>query len=110
MSGCSAHGRTCQKRTSTPRCRQVTVRAVGETELAALAGAAGAGKSVAAAQVVTAAQQRQWPVLVVSADRLLDSAITAQLGAELGLPDSPATVLAGVAAGGDALIVIHSAA
>lgn len=34
-----------------------------------LAGAAGAGKSVAAGQVVTAAQRRQQPVLVVSADR-----------------------------------------
>lgn len=71
-----------------------------------LAGAAGAGKSVVAAQVVTAALERQWPVLVLSADRLPDVTTTTQLGGELGLPDSPATVLAAVAAGGDALLVI----
>jgi hypothetical protein len=71
-----------------------------------LAGAAGTGKSVVAAQVVSMAQQRRWPVLVLSADRLPDAATTTQLGTELGFPDSPATVLAAVAAGGDALLVI----
>jgi NACHT domain len=71
-----------------------------------LAGAAGAGKSVVAAQVVTMARRRHQPVLVVSADRLPDAATTTQLGAELGLPESPVTVLAAVAAGGDALLVI----
>jgi hypothetical protein len=71
-----------------------------------LVGAAGAGKSVVAAQVVSMAQQRHWPVLVLSADRLPDAATTTQLGAELGFPDSPVAVLAGVAAGGDALLVI----
>ncbi len=71
-----------------------------------LTGAAGAGKSVVAGKVVTIARQRKWPVLVVSADRLPDAATTTQLGVELGLPESPATVLAAVAAGGDALLVI----
>lgn len=75
-------------------------------ERTVLAGAAGTGKSVVAAQVVTIVRQRHWPVLVVSADRLPDVATTTQLGIELGFPDSPATVLAGVAAGGDALLVI----
>ena len=71
-----------------------------------LAGAAGAGKSVVAGQVVAIARHRQWPVRVVSADRLPDASTTTQLGVELGLPDSPGTVLAAVAAGGDALLVI----
>lgn len=71
-----------------------------------LAGAAGTGKSVVTAQVVTRARDRHWPVLVLSADRLPDAATTRQLGTELNLPDSPATVLAGVAAEGDALLVI----
>lgn len=71
-----------------------------------LVGAAGSGKSVVAAGVVSTARERQWPVLVVSADRLPDAATTTQLGADLGLPDSPVTVLAAVAAGGDALLVI----
>lgn len=71
-----------------------------------LAGAAGAGKSVVAGQVVAIARQRHWPVFVVSADRLPDAATTTQLGMELGLPESPAAVLAAVAAGGDALLVI----
>ncbi len=71
-----------------------------------LAGAAGAGKSVVTAQTVTRARDRGWPALVLSADRLADVTTTAQLGADLGLPDSPAVVLAGVAAGRDALLVI----
>lgn len=71
-----------------------------------LAGAAGAGKSVAAGQVVRLAREREWPVLVLSADGLPEAPTTAQLGVELGLPESPATVLAAVAAGGDALLVI----
>jgi hypothetical protein len=71
-----------------------------------LAGAAGAGKSVVAGQVVAMARERRWPVLVLAADRLSDAATTSQLGTAVGLPDSPAVVLAGVAAGGDALLVI----
>lgn len=71
-----------------------------------LAGAAGAGKSVVAAQVVSITRERQWPVFVLSADRLPDATTTTQLGVKLELPESPATVLAAVAAGGDALLVI----
>jgi hypothetical protein len=71
-----------------------------------LTGAAGAGKSVVSAQVVSFALERRWPVIVLSADRLPDAVTTAQLGRELGFPESPATVLAAVAAGSDALLVI----
>jgi hypothetical protein len=70
-----------------------------------LAGAAGAGKSVVSSQTVTLARDQGWPVLVLSADRL-PVVTTAQLGAHLGLPDSPVVVLAGLAAGSDALLVI----
>lgn len=73
---------------------------------AVLAGGAGVGKSVVTAQVVALARGRGWPVLVLSADRLPAVTTTAQLGAEAGLPDSPATILAGVAASRDALLVI----
>ena len=71
-----------------------------------LAGAAGSGKSVVTAQVVKAASERGWPVFVLSADRLPEATTTTQLGSHLGLPDSPATVLAGVAAGGDSLLIV----
>lgn len=71
-----------------------------------LAGAAGAGKSVVSVQTVTCARDQGWPVLVLSADRLPDVTTTTHLGVELGLPESPAVVLAGVAAGRDALLVI----
>jgi hypothetical protein len=71
-----------------------------------LAGGAGAGKSVVTAQVVKLARERGWPVFVLSAERLPDTATTTQLGVELELPDSPASVLAGVAAGGAALLVV----
>ncbi len=71
-----------------------------------LAGGAGAGKSAVVAQVVANARESQQPVLVISADRLPEAATSSQLGVELGLPDSPVAVLAGVAAEGDALLVI----
>jgi hypothetical protein len=85
---------------------ELAVRHLNEGRRTILAGGAGAGKSVVAGQVVTIARQRGWPVLVVSADRLPEAATTAQLGVDLGLPDSPATVLAAAAAGGDGLLVI----
>jgi hypothetical protein len=71
-----------------------------------LAGGAGHGKSVVAAQVAERAQREGWPTLVLAADRLPAVDTVNELGAALGLPDSPTTVLAGVAAGGDALLVI----
>ncbi|MGB3411191.1 MAG: hypothetical protein WBA45_08325 [Microthrixaceae bacterium] len=91
------------------RSRPEAATAVGHLEegkRTILTGVAGAGKSVVAAQVVTAALERHWPVLVLSADRMPDVTTTTQLGGELGFPDSPMTVLAAVAAGGDALLVI----
>jgi len=71
-----------------------------------LAGGAGNGKSVVAAQVVERARREGWPTFVLAADRLPVVDTVNQLGAALGLPDSPPTVLAAVAAGRDALLVI----
>jgi hypothetical protein len=71
-----------------------------------LAGGAGHGKSVVAAQVVERARRQGWPTLVLAADRLPAVDTVNQLGDVLGLPDSPTTVLGAVAAGGNALLVI----
>jgi hypothetical protein len=71
-----------------------------------LAGGAGAGKSAIVAQVVQRARRKGWPVLVLAADRFPSADTVHRLGAELGLPDSPATVLGGRAAGGNALLVV----
>jgi hypothetical protein len=79
---------------------------LGERPRVVLAGTAGAGKSVVAGQVAAIAMGRGWRVLVVSADRMSDARTTAQLGADLGFPESPSVVLAAAAEGGDALLVI----
>ncbi|MGH9890661.1 MAG: hypothetical protein ACREA0_01480, partial [bacterium] len=71
-----------------------------------ISGAAGSGKSVITSQVAQRARRAGWPVLVLSVDRMPDAETAYALGASLGLPDSPPTVLAGMAAGGDALLVL----
>jgi hypothetical protein len=62
----------------------VAMGCLDEGKRTVIVGGAGAGKSVVAAQVVTTAQRRQWPVSVISADRLPDVATTIQLGESLG--------------------------
>jgi len=72
-----------------------------------LAGGAGSGKSVVLSQVIRRARAEGWPVLALSADSAAASAPTARAwGAALGLPDSPAAVLAHLACGGAGLVVI----
>ncbi|MCZ2819740.1 hypothetical protein O2V63_05305 [Modestobacter sp. VKM Ac-2977] len=71
-----------------------------------VAGGAGCGKSVVTGQVTAGARDLGWPVLVLSADRWSDARTPPQLGQQLDLPDSPVTVLAGLARGGPALLVI----
>ncbi len=71
-----------------------------------ISGAAGSGKSVIAGQVTQLARRAGWSVLVLSVDRLPDADTAYALGAALGLPDSPPTVLAGASAGRDALLVL----
>lgn len=72
-----------------------------------VAGAAGSGKSVVALQVMNRACEEGWPVLALSADSAPAGAATPrEWGMALGLPDSPVTVLAGVAAAGGGLLVV----
>ncbi|HRW39829.1 MAG TPA: hypothetical protein P5254_19165, partial [Aquihabitans sp.] len=85
---------------------EAAVARLAENRRVLLTGTAGAGKSVVAGQVVKLVREQGWPVLVVSADRMAGVANTADLGAGLGFPESPAVVLAAAAAGADALLVI----
>lgn len=71
-----------------------------------VAGPAGIGKSVVVAQAVQRAKAAGWPIAVVAADRLSQADTPKAVGSSLGLPDSPVTVLAGIAGTGDALLVI----
>lgn len=79
---------------------------LSERQRVLVAGAAGSGKSVVAAEVTDLARHAGWTILVLTMDRLPDAGTAHSLGTALGLPDSPTTVLAGVAGGGDALLVL----
>jgi hypothetical protein len=71
-------------------------------------GGAGSGKSTILGRLVQDVRALGWPVLVVRADdRRLDAATIRDLGVALvGRPESPVTVLAAVAGGADALLVV----
>jgi hypothetical protein len=72
-----------------------------------LSGTAGVGKSGVLLQVTDAVASLGWPILAFRADRFDDPYLTAdQLGIKLGLPGSPAAVLAAIAHGDDCLLVI----
>lgn len=79
---------------------------LGEGRSVVVSGPAGIGKSVVVAQTVQRARVAGWPVAVVAADRLSNIDTTRAVGGALGLPDSPVTVLAGVAGTQQALLVI----
>lgn len=71
-----------------------------------LAGEAGAGKSCVIAQTTTQLQALGWPVLVFRLDRLTPTQLPNEIGRQLGLPGSPAHVLATIAQGRDCVLVI----
>ena len=71
-----------------------------------LTGKAGVGKSSAIAQVLDEMYHRDEPVLAFRLDRLEASATPRELGQALGLPGSPVSVLANIAAGHNCLLVI----
>lgn len=73
---------------------------------ALLAGVAGVGKSSAVSQVIDAVAKRDWQILALRVDRLESCATPTAIGEQLGLPTSPASVLAGIAQGRDCLLVI----
>ncbi|MDP9418734.1 MAG: ATP-binding protein [Actinomycetota bacterium] len=79
---------------------------LGEGRSVVVSGPAGIGKSVVIAQTVQRARADGWPVAVVAADRLSQVDTPKAVGSALGLPDSPVTVLAGVAGTQQGLLVI----
>ncbi|MFJ5119376.1 hypothetical protein [Kitasatospora sp. NPDC088548] len=70
-------------------------------------GPAGMGKSTVAGEVITMAEDRGWPVLPFRMDEVEADDRTAEaVGRRLGLPASPATLIARVAKGAPALLVV----
>ena len=74
--------------------------------VALLTGVAGVGKSSAVSQVIDKVEKRGWQILALRVDRLQPCATPIAIGEQLGLPTSPASVLAGIAKGRDCLLVI----
>ena len=78
-----------------------------EKRAALVTGKAGAGKSSLMLQAIADARKRGWTVLALRVDRM-DPRLKkpTDVGVSLGLPASPASSLAGVADGGDCLLVV----
>jgi hypothetical protein len=73
-----------------------------------LVGPAGMGKTGATGQVVRRIAQTGWPLLPFRLDRLDPTQRPAEIGRQLlGREKSPVAILAGLAAGGDCLLVIE---
>lgn len=85
--------------------REATAAFDGGQQIVLAAGEAGAGKSLVLLQIVEELGARM-PVLAFRADGVEPSRSPEKIGVDLGLPGSPATVLAAVADGRDALLVI----
>lgn len=71
-----------------------------------VSGEAGVGKSGVLYLALETIQQKGWPLLFFRADHLSEARNPSEVGAQLGLPKSPAQVLAGIAQGRDAVLVI----
>lgn len=71
-----------------------------------LAGEAGVGKSSTTPEVVTRLKEIGWPVLAFRVDRMDPMPTPDHVGESLGLPGSPAHVLAAIAQGRDCALVI----
>jgi hypothetical protein len=71
-----------------------------------IVGAAGRGKSCVVAQIVKGLRERGVPILALRFDNVSPLRTTKALGQELGLPDSPALVLAGISQGNRAVLVV----
>jgi hypothetical protein len=71
-----------------------------------IAGTAGRGKTCVIAQVLSDLQRREIPALVLRMDNLPDVLTSLALGNAYMLPASPTTVLAGVAHGQQAVLII----
>ena len=71
-----------------------------------LTGEAGVGKSGVIVQVVESLQEQGLPLITFRVDRLEPTVLPSDAGRQLGLPDSPANVLAAIAQGRDCVLVI----
>jgi len=71
-----------------------------------LVGEAGVGKSGVLLQVVDKLREQDWPALAFRVDRLVPTQLPKEVGRQIGLPGSPAAVLAGIAQGRDCILVI----
>jgi hypothetical protein len=71
-----------------------------------LTGEAGVGKSGVILQVVESLQEQGLPLITFRVDRLEPTLLPSDVGRQLGLPDSPANVLAAVAQNRDCVLVI----
>ncbi|WP_405188213.1 hypothetical protein [Streptomyces anulatus] len=92
-----------------PYAQQLLDRLVAEDGPATVVceGPAGMGKSAVVEEVIGLAADRGWPVLPFRMDEVEADDRTAQaVGSRLGLPASPAALLAQVARGGPALLVV----
>lgn len=73
---------------------------------ALISGEAGAGKSSTILQVIQGCYERNWPLLAFRADRLHSTQLPKDVGQQIGLPGSPANVLAAIAQEKECLLVI----
>ncbi len=73
---------------------------------AVVIGAAGMGKSCTVAQTLVQLRKNGIPALAIRLDIQTEVLTSRRLGEELGLPESPAVVLAGIANGGRCVLVI----
>ena len=71
-----------------------------------LTGEAGLGKSGVLGQVLTTLKTQGIPLIVFRIDRLKPTQFPDQLGEQLGLPGSPANVLAAIAQGRECVLII----
>lgn len=71
-----------------------------------ISGEAGVGKSNVILQVVEALHDQSWPVLTFRVDRLSPTQLPNDVGSQLGLPGSPANVLAAISQGQDCVLII----
>lgn len=69
-------------------------------------GEAGVGKSSVIYQTVEGLHDRGWPILALRVDRLDATQLPDNVGEQLGLPGSPANVLAAIAQGRDCALVV----
>lgn len=78
----------------------------GDKKRAVVIGTAGMGKSCTAAQTLVQLRENGIPAVAIRLDIQTEVLTSRRLGEELGLPESPAVVLAGIANGGRCVLVI----